>query len=78
MPVHGELTTNQAAEILNVSRPFLIKLLDEGKIAHTKVGSHRRIKVQDIIAYKQESYIRKSKALDELTEQAQDLNWDYE
>ena len=52
IPENAELTTVQAAEILNVSRPFLIQLLEEDKIAYHKVGQHRRIRMEDVIAYK--------------------------
>src|SRR5262245_32978212 len=53
IPENAELTTVQSAEILNVSRPFLIKLLEDGKIPYRKVGKHRRIRIEDVIAYKQ-------------------------
>ncbi len=52
IPVHSELTSQQAADLLNVSRPFLIRLIEEGKIAHRKVGSHRRIRFHDLMEYK--------------------------
>ena len=53
IPERAELTTVQAADILNVSRPFLIKLLEEGKIPYRKVGKHRRIRMEDVMNYKQ-------------------------
>lgn len=53
VPVATEITTQKAAEILGCSRPYLVKLLEEGKIAYTKVGKHRRIKFEDIIQYKE-------------------------
>lgn len=52
VPVAAEVTTQAAAEILGCSRPHLVKLLEEGKIAYTKVGKHRRIKFDDVIEYK--------------------------
>lgn len=77
-PLHTELSTNQAATLLRVSRPFLIKLLEEGEIPFRKVGRHRRVLAKDVLAYRQSIFEKRSKALDELTDQAQDLNWGYD
>ena len=52
IPVATEMTTQAAAELLGCSRPHLVKLLEEGKIEFTKIGKHRRVKYEDIIAYK--------------------------
>jgi len=53
VPLATEVTTQSAAEILGCSRPYLVKLLEEGRIEYTKVGKHRRIKYEDVIDYKQ-------------------------
>ncbi len=77
IPQHAELTTQQAADFLNVSRPFFVKLLEEGKLAFHKVGSHRRVYFRDLVAYKEQSMEEQRKALDALSAQAQDLKMGY-
>jgi excisionase family DNA binding protein len=78
IPVHTELTTQQAAELLNVSRPFLIGLIEEGKIPHRKVGSHRRIRFLDLVEYKRVMDRDRLRVLAELSAQAQQLGMGYE
>jgi excisionase family DNA binding protein len=74
---NSEISTHQAASILNVSRPFLIGLLEAGKIPFRKVGTHRRVRLSDLMAYKQKDDARRDEALAELTRQAQDLGLGY-
>lgn len=78
IPVNAELTTVQAAEILNVSRPFLIKLLEEGKLPFRKVGKHRRIHMEDVMNYKQTIDREREEVLDQLARDAQEHNMRYE
>ena len=77
IPVHAELTTQQAADILNVSRPFLIEQLEKGVIPYRKVGTHRRVMFKDLMEYKQTMDHNRLKALDELSAIDQELGLGY-
>jgi excisionase family DNA binding protein len=73
VPVNKELTTQEAADMLNVSRPYLIKLLEQGEIPFTKTGTHRRIRFSDLIEYKQRRDAERGRGLAELTQLSQEL-----
>lgn len=77
IPEGVELTTVQAADVLNVSRPYLIKLLDEDAIPHRKVGKHRRILMEDLMAYKSRIDREREAVLEELTREAQEQGHGY-
>lgn len=77
VPVHTELTTQEGADILNVSRPHFVKLLEQGALPHTKIGRHRRIKLADLMAFKATREATSRLAMDELAKQAQDLKLGY-
>lgn len=73
VPSHAELTTQQAAELLNVSRPFLIGLLEDGQIEYRKVGKHRRVKAASLMAYLARDDQQRREAATELTLIAQEM-----
>lgn len=77
VPSNSEVSTQQAADMLNVSRPHLIKLLEAKKIPFKKVGSHRRVLLEDIMEYKEHLDKQREAQLDFLSNQAQDLNLGY-
>ena len=77
VPQKHELTTQEAASFLNVSRPFVIKEIESGKIAHRKVGRHRRVAFVDLVKYQQASRAASEQALQDLADQAQQLGFGY-
>lgn len=76
IPHDAQLTTQQAADFLNVSRPYLIKLLEEGKIPHRKVGRHRRIRYADLHEFEQNAAARQREAIDEMARLSRELDLD--
>lgn len=77
IPIHAELTTQQAANILNVSRPYLVGLLKDEKIPYHLVGKHRRIRLTDLMAYKHKSDAKRREAFRKITEESQELGLEY-
>lgn len=73
VPVGKEMTTQQAAGVLNVSRQYLVRLLDEGRIPYTKTGKHRRLRIDDVLAFKELRDEERRSSLDELTRMSEEL-----
>ena len=73
VPIHKELTTQEAADILNVSRQYLVELLDTQVIPHTKVGTHRRIRFGDLMNYKNDRDAKRQQGLSRMTKKSQQL-----
>ncbi|MGD8204114.1 helix-turn-helix domain-containing protein [Pantoea sp. FN0305] len=75
VPIHAELTTQKAANILNVSRPHMVKLSESGTLPFHKTGRHRRVLFSDLMQYKEKRAKESNKALQELADQSQELGF---
>lgn len=78
VPIHAELTTQEAADLLNVSRPHLVKLLEDGVLPYHKTGKHRRVRFADLMQFKVQRDNESELAMQELANQAQELKMGYE
>lgn len=76
-PIHAELTTQQAADLVSVSRPFLIDQMEKGLIPFRKVGKHRRVRFTDLMKYKDAMDRHRLEALDQLSAIDQELGLGY-
>lgn len=77
MPSKQEFSTVEAANFLNVSRPFVVKEIEEGRLPHRKVGTHRRVAFEDLMTYARETRKHQESALERMSENARELGLDY-
>jgi excisionase family DNA binding protein len=77
MPANKELSTVEAAHFLNVSRPFVIKEIEEGRLPHRMVGTHRRVAFDDLLAYARKMRERQTSALERMADNARELGLEY-
>lgn len=77
VPIHQEISTQEAADLLNVSRPFLVGLLEKGEMPFRKVGAHRRVFFKDVLDYKERIDAQRKQTLDELTALSQEEQMGY-
>lgn len=73
VPVHAELSTQEAADLLNVSRQYLVRLLDQEKIPYSRTGTHRRLRLDDVIAFERQRSAKRREGLKRLTRASEDL-----
>ncbi len=73
VPVNRDLTTQQVADLLDVSRQYLVRVLDQGVIPHQEIGTHRRIKLDDLLAYRRQREAARQNALDEMDRSSQEM-----
>ena len=77
MPTDRELTTVEAAHLLNVSRPFVIKEMESGRLPYRKVGTHRRVALKSLMAYERQMREQQEQALERMADKARELGLDY-
>jgi len=77
VPVHHELTTHEAAAVLHVSRPHLIRMLDEGRLPSRKIGTHRRIRFDDVMAYRAREEDERDALLARIAQESQSLGLEF-